>query len=542
MPILSNFPSGISDSVQQDINAKQPKITANGLLKGDGNGNITAAEESQVELVELVGGENINVDGNVISTKVYPCNPNLLVNGYFGRPVNSGGQTTYPGGRIGIDKWTITSGNNSLAVADGFLTISTRTDGAAVDQYFDVPFEPGTVLTLSALMRCGTAGAAGVQFRFNQNTYSGTAVLAGTNDWELVILTVTIPDDVADVVQSARFRGKAVNTNYDIRAIKLELGSVQTLAHQDTDGAWVINEIPDYGVEAVRCGAAYMPGQAGINIADNWYFPHPVNQRGQTVYTGAGYCIDRWKLTNSSAKLTVGSGGVTLGTTGGNVWMQSYLEDGDQLLGKTVTVSLLADGALYTASGTLPVEAVTSNTGFMSSNDVPVGLYKTADGRVFVQIGNKSGADALLTAVKLELGSVQTLAHQDTDGAWVINEVPDYGEQLRRCQRYLLRQTETSKEMCSAMIGSTGRLYCTVPLPVSMRTTPTIVSLKAVDLFAATGRAKLAEGTTWEVYDTQSNCVTIWSSKNAVLGYTSGEAIINTCGVFELALVLSAEP
>lgn len=541
MPILSNFPSGISDSVQQDINAKQPKITASGLLKGDGNGNITAAEESQVELVELVGGENINVDGNVISTKVYPCNPNLLVNGYFGRPVNSGGQTTYPGGRIGIDKWTITSGNNSLALADGYLTISTRTDGAAVDQYFDKPFAPGTVLTLSALMRCGTAGAAGVQFRFSQNTYSDTAVLAGTNDWELVTMTVTVPSDVTDGVQSARFRGKAANMTYNIKAVKLELGSVQTLAHQDADGAWGLNEVPDYNAEAVRCGAAYMPGQAGTNIADNWYFPHPVNQRGQSTYTGAGYCIDRWKLTNASAKLTVGSGGVTLGTTGGNVWMQSYLEDGDQLLGKTVTVSLLADGALYAATGTLPVEAVTSNTGFMTSGNVGVGLYKTAAGRVFVQIGNKSGADAPLTAVKLELGSVQTLAHQDADGAWVLNEIPDYGEQLRRCQRYLLRQTETCKAMCTAMIGSTGRLYCTVPLPVSMRTTPTIVSLKAVDLFVAAGRAKLAEGTTWEVYDTQSNCVTIWSSKNAVLGYTSGEAIINTCGVFELALVLSAE-
>ena len=490
---------------------------------------------------KLTAGQNISIAGNVIGTKAFPCNPNLLANGYFGQPVNSKGQTTYPGGGIGIDKWTITSGNSSLVVSDGYLTVNTNTDGAAVDQYFDAPFAPGTVLTLSALMRCGTAGAAGVQFRFSQNTYSDTAVLAGTNDWELVTMTVTVPSDVADVVQSARFRGKAANMTYNIKAIKLELGSVQTLAHQDADGAWVLNEIPDYNVEAVRCGAAYMAGQTNPNLLDNWYFPHPVNQRGQTVYTGAGYCIDRWKLTNASAKLTVGSGGVTLGTTGGNVWMQSYLEDGDQLLGKTVTVSLLADGALYTASGMLPVEAVTANTGFMTSGNVGVGLYKTADGRVFVQIGNKSGADAPLTAVKLELGSVQTLAHQDADGAWVLNEIPDYAEQELRCMRYLLRQKTTSKEMFAAMVGSTGRMYFSVPLPVPMRTAPAVTVLAAADLFVAAGRAKLADGVTYDVYGAQSNAVTIRTSAGAVLDYTSGAAVASTTGVFEAALELNAE-
>ena len=60
---------------------------------------------------KLTAGQNISIAGNVIGTKAFPCNPNLLANGYFGQPVNSKGQTTYPGGGIGIDKWTITSGN-----------------------------------------------------------------------------------------------------------------------------------------------------------------------------------------------------------------------------------------------------------------------------------------------------------------------------------------------------------------------------------------------------------------------------------------------
>ena len=30
------------------------------------------------------------------------------------------------------------------------------------------------------------------------------------------------------------------------------------------------------------------------NLIDNWYFGNPVNQRGQTSYTGTSYGIDRW--------------------------------------------------------------------------------------------------------------------------------------------------------------------------------------------------------------------------------------------------------
>ena len=45
-------------------------------------------------------------------------------------------------------------------------------------------------------------------------------------------------------------------------------------------------------------------------------------------------------------------------------------------------------------------------------------------------------AEVSPVAMKLELGSQQTLAHQNADGNWVLNEIPDYGEQLAKCQRY----------------------------------------------------------------------------------------------------------
>ena len=54
--------------VDTSVSTKQPAITANGILKGDGVGNVTAAEEAEVELVDLtianVAGLQSALDAN----------------------------------------------------------------------------------------------------------------------------------------------------------------------------------------------------------------------------------------------------------------------------------------------------------------------------------------------------------------------------------------------------------------------------------------------------------------------------------------------
>lgn len=81
-----------------------------------------------------------------------------------------------------------------------------------------------------------------------------------------------------------------------------------------------------------------------------------------------------------------------------------------------------------------------------------------------------------ILAAKLELGSQQTLAHQDADGNWVLNEIPDYGEQLARCQRYALDITP-SVTYNDSYIGECGKNYASfcIPIPVTMRTVPAFV-------------------------------------------------------------------
>ena len=93
---------------------------------------------------------------------------------------------------------------------------------------------------------------------------------------------------------------------------------------------------------------------------------------------------------------------------------------------------------------------------------------------------NASYADtgnALISAIKLELGPIQTLAHQE-NGVWVLNDIPNYAEELAKCQRYFIRLTAPSYGNGFGI----GRAYaandCRVffPLPVSLRASPTVAA------------------------------------------------------------------
>lgn len=168
------------------------------------------------------------------------------------------------------------------------------------------------------------------------------------------------------------------------------------------------------------------------NLLDNWYFGNPVNQRGQTEYTGLTYCIDRWKL-QYVTQLAIVDGGVKL--TG--YWdITEYFEN---MPAGTYTLSLLYKDSSSTdlhadineASGNLIKRAITTQlSGLMS-------VTTTTDKLGGVAIGFLGGAENSVTliAAKLELGDTQTLAHKEGD-EWVLNEIPNKAEQFAICSQY----------------------------------------------------------------------------------------------------------
>lgn len=163
------------------------------------------------------------------------------------------------------------------------------------------------------------------------------------------------------------------------------------------------------------------------NLLDNWYFGNPVNQRGQTEYKDNWiYSFDRWKI-SPSATVSVSGGGLSVIADFQQAILSTAL-----ILGQKYTMSVLStDGRLGQLTFTLQQD-IAINQGFGFGYFV---VFRDVDQYWFRLYGTD---EATYLAIKLELGPTQTLAHREGD-RWVMNEVPDYGEQLRRCQRYFRR-------------------------------------------------------------------------------------------------------
>jgi len=78
-----------------------------------------------------------------------------------------------------------------------------------------------------------------------------------------------------------------------------------------------------------------------------------------------------------------------------------------------------------------------------------------------------------IIAAKLELGSHQTLAHQDADGNWVLNDPPpNKALELAKCQRYQIFGANT---LAMHEASDAKGCYCYMSLPVTMRAKPAMV-------------------------------------------------------------------
>lgn len=194
-------------------------------------------------------------------------------------------------------------------------------------------------------------------------------------------------------------------------------------------------------ISQINTGFSYI---SNPNLLDNWYFGNPVNQRGQTSYTGVGYGIDRWKMTgDGNPNLILGDNYITYNGVG-NTNLAQDVEG--KFAGKTLTLSFLlkdpvncmiairkpdwnvfsgfairGDSGLYSVTATIPND--------YTEDRIRLTLCAGASGE---SVAHSAG----IFASKLELGSQQTLAHQDESGNWVLNEIPNYADMLERCQYY----------------------------------------------------------------------------------------------------------
>lgn len=175
---------------------------------------------------------------------------------------------------------------------------------------------------------------------------------------------------------------------------------------------------------------------------------------GTTVrgYCQVGYTIDRWKLNGGA--LTIGTQGLSL--TAGMVMFQ-IIDRMDILSAGSLTVSYLdGNGKCYWGPLT---------PGYSSYGN----FYFCHNGQNILYIMSKS-SDDVMRAVKLELGTHQTLAHESA-GGWILNDpAPDFGDELRRCREYYIPPANV---WCMASWPNGGGLR--LEIPCQMRATPTVI-------------------------------------------------------------------
>lgn len=197
---------------------------------------------ANIKLADPVETQLLNVKGNL-------SNRNLLDNAWF--TVNQRGESSYSstGNSYTVDRWAmVVSGSIVTVNSDGTLTITTPGTGTSIFPEFRQLLEDsfakkldGRTLTLSAIVNGELYQASGV-YHYSVNE---TVISVPVGDFNLQLRNIPIAtENRRFIVRLITKNSTSVYTLANIKAIKLELGSVSTLA---------MDTAPNYAEELLKC-------------------------------------------------------------------------------------------------------------------------------------------------------------------------------------------------------------------------------------------------------------------------------------------------
>ena len=242
--------------------------------------------------------------------------------------------------------------------------------------------------------------------------------------------------DITDTVQLTH---TAAEVDADID------GSVRGDIAQLKDNTW-----KEQARENIGAGSG---SGGGGNLLINPFFT--VNQRDITNnWSPYAYGVDRWK--GWSVTPTVSNGRLNMPA---QCLIFQIVENLSALNGKTLTMSVKGDFGIKKTTFTFNSETTTIET----IGDLVIG-YNSSIG---FEVWNNGSNNIVIEAVKLELGSVSTLAN---------DIAPNYAEELAKCQRYFVRLNQSQGTVLGNGYNLSAALAkILVPLPVPMRNvTPTL--------------------------------------------------------------------
>lgn len=210
-----------------------------------------------------------------------------------------------------------------------------------------------------------------------------------------------------------RISGAVAPVRYDVAQ---DLTSNQKTKARENIGAASIDEVnaipkPNLFINPLlQIWQRYPSGWSGV----------PVNR----------YLADGWRVLSSDGSKQnnlrpASPYGMANATGGPNCTISQFLENAAQYNGLKMTCSVLKiaiDGSQSFVTDTKTASGWTDSTDILA-------FFGTSSQWRWVNSGET------LIGAKLEVGSRQTFAHKNTDGSYTLNEIPEVGKELARCQR-----------------------------------------------------------------------------------------------------------
>lgn len=148
------------------------------------------------------------------------------------------------------------------------------------------------------------------------------------------------------------------------------------------------------------------------------------------------------------------------------------------LEGRALTASVLfSNGTLLWGTSVLPPAETALYNYFVSSETIEVISSNQSESSFVTLYFRIKDQSKRIAAVKYEMGTVQTLAHQDDSGSWILNDPPpNYQQELAMCQRY---QEKVGRMLLTA--NSSGIVDVTVPWKVTKRLQSYLATVTSVN-------------------------------------------------------------
>ena len=271
------------------------------------------------------------------------------------------------------------------------------------------------------------------------------------------------------------FRISTSNWLCDLRPDRIELvvtsGSVTIKWIALYEGSYDVNTLPPYvpkdkHVEMLNCNVPLAPH----NLLDNSDFTNPVNQRGQSSYSGTGgkvYTIDRWHTWSASISVSVQSGYLSITNSTDSIYQNiSQIIAEHNLTDKAATIAVWdAAGNVYCASGVMSTNnnEITCNT----PTDFWFSAILEDDNTIYFAIRPRGAKTAKIKAAALYEGSydASTLPAYQPKG---------YAAELAECMRYYVHCGEAS--WMTGMFKTGEGLIVEIPTANNIRIpNPTII-------------------------------------------------------------------